>query len=454
MGGLTEPFSDGLIRDVWVGPGQSTVQSLAVHYSAPVTVASRPEKKTARFPCFDGLRALAALSVVAVHTTFVSGFTLRSGLGNYTARLEIGVSVFFVISGFLLYRPFALAHFDGRSVSIRGFWTRRLKRIIPAYWAAFLIVTYVMHADKVRHGWGSLAVYLGFAQIYSPHYVLTGITQAWSLCTEMTFYLALPLWAWALGRQTREAADQLRVEVLGLAGWVAVSLVYRTIVLSAADLRPHHQSPDGIFVTMPSWLPGYTDLFALGMLLAVFSAWTASTGRSPPVLDHPALPWISWAIAGSLLVAVSDIGLPLTPVTASPLGLSLARQTLYGLFAFFLVAPGVVGPQDRGLIRRMLQTRPIVFLGTVSYGIYLWHESWIQMFLRWTGDPLFTISFPELTVFVTVIATVTAAVSYYGAELPIIQGRIRVPRRTSPKTLPVPEIQTATGPVAPVGAQT
>jgi len=453
LGGLNAPFSAVVIRDVGVGPGQSTVQPPAVHYSAPVTVASRPEKKTARFPCFDGLRALAALSVVAVHTSFVSGFTLRSGLGHYTARLEIGVAVFFVISGFLLYRPFALAHFDGRGTSMRGFWTRRLKRIIPAYWAAFLIVTYVMHTDKVRHGWGSLAVYLGFAQIYSPHYVLTGITQAWSLCTEMTFYLALPLWAWFLGRQTREAADQLRVEVLGLGGWVAVSLVYRTIVLSAADLRPHRQSPDGIFVTMPNWLPGYADLFALGMLLAVFSAWTASTGRSSRVLDHPALPWISWAIAGCFLVAVSDIGLPLKPIVASPLGLSLARQTLYGLFAFFVVAPAVIGPQDRGLIRRMLQTKPLVFLGSVSYGIYLWHESWILMFLRWTGDRLFTISFPELLAFVALMATVTAAVSYYGVELPIIQGRIRVPRRAVPKTPPVPEIQTAAGPVAPAGAQ-
>jgi peptidoglycan/LPS O-acetylase OafA/YrhL len=444
LGRLNEPFSAVVIRDVWVGPGQSTVQPPAVHYSAPVTVPSRPEKKTARFPCFDGLRALAALSVVGVHTTFVSGFTGRSGLGNYAARLEIGVAVFFVISGFLLYRPFALAHFDGRGASMRGFWTRRLKRIIPAYWAAFFVVTYVMHADKVRHGWGALAVYLGFAQIYSPHYVLTGITQAWSLCTEMAFYLALPLWAWCVGRRRRDPATQLRLEVAGLAGWVAVGLIYRGIVLSAHG---------AMAMTMANWLPGTTDLFALGMLLAVFSAWSTATGRSPRLLDHSALPWVSWALAGLMFVAVSDIGLPLTPVTPSPLGLSLSRQTLYGLFAFFVVAPAVIGPQDRGLIRRMLQTKPLVFLGSVSYGIYLWHESWILMFLRWTGDRLFTISFPELLAFVTLMATVTAAVSYYGVELPIIQGRIRVPRRANPKTLPVPEIQTAAGPVAPAGAQ-
>jgi peptidoglycan/LPS O-acetylase OafA/YrhL len=396
--------------------------------------------KTSRFPCFDGLRALAALSVVAVHTTFVSGFTGRSGLGNYTSRLEIGVSVFFVISGFLLYRPFAAAHFDGCSVSVPGFWTRRLKRIIPAYWAAFLIVTYVMHADKIRHGWKGVAVNLGFAQIYSPYYALTGITQAWSLCTEMSFYLALPLWAWCIGRRQRDATTQLRLELLGLGGWVAVSVVWRSIVLSA-----HGQ----LALTMPNWLPGYTDLFALGMLLAVFSAWTGSTGRSFRLLDDRAVPWISWSVAALMFVAVSNIGLPATPVTASPLGLSLLRQTLYGLFAFFVVAPAVVGPQDQGLVRRLLQTRPLVLLGTVSYGIYLWHESWIAMFLRWTRDPIFTMSFVVLLSFVVVTATTAASLSYYGLERPVLRARFRVRRATQA----TPELQPAAPQVATAGVQ-
>ncbi len=161
-----------------------------------------------RFPCFDGLRALAALSVVGVHTAFVSGLTGRSWLGHYTARLEIGVSVFFVISGFLLYRPFAVAHLGGRPANaIWTFWARRLRRIIPAYWLAFLAITYVFGVGTVRHDWWSPLVYLGFAQIYLPHYVLTGVTQAWSLCTEMSFYLMLPLWAALVARVAGKQAE-------------------------------------------------------------------------------------------------------------------------------------------------------------------------------------------------------------------------------------------------------
>ncbi len=227
------------------------------------------------FPCFDGLRALAALLVIGVHTSFVSGFTTRNYLGIYTSRLEIGVSVFFVISGFLLYRPFAAAHFNlSRHPDTRPFWSRRLKRIIPAYWLAFIVISYIMHADRVRHGWGSPFIYLGFAQIYFPSHVLTGITQAWSLCTEMTFYLLLPAWALFMGARSRSHRDQLRLELLGLAGLAAFSFAFRIVVLSF----PHGYAGS----MMPNWLPAYGDLFALGMLLAVVSSWLVAEDLARP----------------------------------------------------------------------------------------------------------------------------------------------------------------------------
>lgn len=406
--------------------------------SPPIAVAN-PSKKT-RFPCFDGLRAIAALTVLGVHTTFVSGFTGRSGIGNYTSRLEIGVSVFFVISGFLLYRQFAISHFDHSDrPAIGSFWVRRLKRIIPAYWLAFIVVTYVLHGDQARHGVVALALYLGFAQIYSPHYVLSGITQAWSLCTEMSFYLALPLWALLIGRKRRDPSTQVKVELTGLAGIVAVSVIYRVIVLQ-------HHGP--LATTMPNWLPGYADLFALGMLLAVFSAWSQATGRRPRLLWHPSLPWVSWGLAAAAFVAVSNIGLPWTPVTPSPVGLSLARQTLYGLFAFFVVLPAVVGRQDEGLVRRLLAFKPLALIGVVSYGIYLWHEAWITLFLRWTGDRLFTVPLFELVAFAGGLATLSAAASYFLAERPIL--RAGLPRRSRQARAPLPDLAKAASSGSPL----
>jgi peptidoglycan/LPS O-acetylase OafA/YrhL len=117
--------------------------------SGALEAAGRPR----HFPCFDGLRAIAAVSVVVIHTSFVSGLTTRSGVGIYTARLEIGVAVFFLISGFLLYRPFAAAHVAGLPSPVLGrFWVRRLLRIVPAYWLALTVTTYVLHVNQTRSG--------------------------------------------------------------------------------------------------------------------------------------------------------------------------------------------------------------------------------------------------------------------------------------------------------------
>jgi peptidoglycan/LPS O-acetylase OafA/YrhL len=387
--------------------------------------------------------------VIGVHTSFVSGFTTTNYLGLYTSRLEIGVSVFFIISGFLLYRPFAAAHFGlARHPGNRKFWSRRLKRIIPAYWLAFIVISYIMHGDTIRHGWGSPFIYLGFAQIYFPSHVLTGLSQAWSLCTEMTFYLLLPVWALYMGTRSRSPRDQLRLEVLGLAGLAAFSFAFRIVVLSF----PHGYAGE----IMPNWLPAYGDLFALGMLLAVVSSWLAAEDRRPALLWHPAVPWVSWALAALFFVAVSNIGLPIVPDVASPIPQSLARQTLYGLFAFFVVLPAVVGPQERGLVRRSLQLRPIALIGVVSYGVYLWHEAWIEEFISWSGGThhLFRMSLLLMILAVTALAVASASASYAFVERPVRLLRrqsLRVNLASVKRPIPLQRRRPVSSP-APAGA--
>ena len=334
--------------------------------------------------------------------------------------------VFFVISGFLLYRPFAVAHFrDGTNPSVRSFWVRRLKRIVPAYWTAFLIITFVLRADTIRHGVGAMVIYLSFGQIYFPRYVLSGVTQAWSLCTEMSFYLALPFWAMLMVRRRRSRQDQLRVELLGLVALAASSYVYRTVILVNSHSSLAH--------TMPNWLPGYSDLFALGMLLAVLSSYFAAEDRRPSLLWHPVMPWASWALALAAFWAVSNIGLPVAPGKATSLWPSLARQTLYGLFGLLVVAPAVFGPQQRGAIRRSLQWQPVALVGVVSYGIYLWHQAWAHMVMTWAGTNTFQIGFLLLISTVTALSIMSATASYVLIERPIrLAGRKRraVPRQT------------------------
>ena len=128
----------------------------------------------------DSLRAIAALSVLVTHTGFLSGANTTTWYGQYLARLDIGVTIFFLLSGFLLYRPFALAHLrDEPAPSVKRFYTRRLLRIIPAYWVALSFVFFVF-AYKTADGWDGYLTFFGFAQIYRPDgYAIGGLGQAW-----------------------------------------------------------------------------------------------------------------------------------------------------------------------------------------------------------------------------------------------------------------------------------
>src|SRR5436190_22125275 len=88
-----------------------------------------PPPGNPRFPLVDSLRAIAALAVLVTHTAFLSGANEFSSYGRYTARLDVGVTVFFVITGFLLYRPFVRARIDGgRGPRVRDYARRRVLR--------------------------------------------------------------------------------------------------------------------------------------------------------------------------------------------------------------------------------------------------------------------------------------------------------------------------------------
>jgi peptidoglycan/LPS O-acetylase OafA/YrhL len=370
------------------------------------------------FPCFDGLRAIAAVTVVMVHTSFDSGFTLRSSAGIYTARLEIGVAVFFLISGFLLYRPFAASHIAGGAPPAVGrFWARRFLRILPAYWLAFVVTSYVMKTNLVIPGWRSLLISLGLLQIYFPSHALTGITQAWSLCTEISFYLFLPLYAMAIAARRRSDYNQLVREVAAVGALYVTGLVVRFELLE----HPHSQWTGA----MRSWLPSYFDLFALGMLLAVASSWLAHRKAEPAWLWHPAMPWVSWGLAALAFWLVSHVGISRLPLHGFRPDQGMAQEILYGLFAFFLLAPAVFGPQHRGAIRRALSWKPVALLGVVSYGLYLWHQSWATLFLRWTGLQ-FHVAWWKMFLVVLALGTATATLSYALFERPILNLKDRL----------------------------
>ncbi len=395
--------------------------------------AAPPLVRPRHFSGFNGLRAIAAVSVLLIHTAFISGFTFKSSLGIYTSRLEIGVSIFFLISGFLLYRPFAVSHLTGRqSPNTRRFWERRLLRIIPAYWLALTLLTYVFRLDTMGPGLGNVVIHYLFLQIYFPEAAATGIGQAWTLCTEMSFYLVLPFYAAAIVVRRKSQENQLIRELLGLLALYVLSVVFRMwwihiagLKLVSGHLQPACYPGCGNHVpfawVMDLWLPAWTDLFALGMLLAVLSAWWTERESEPTWLSSRWMPWLSWMGAGFTFWWVSNIGAPISPVFLPRPTVGMEMHALYGIFAFLLLLPAVFGPDDRSLIRRFLRCWPIASLGVVSYGIYLWHQGVAEKFTSASGYLLFTVPFWLLAPATLVITTVIASISYFGVEKPALR---------------------------------
>jgi peptidoglycan/LPS O-acetylase OafA/YrhL len=418
--------------------------------SLPAPVAAEFVTQPRHFPCFDGLRAIAAVSVLLLHTAWYSGFTERSSLGIYTSRLEIGVSVFFLISGFLLYRPFALSHLSERKPpNVAHFWQRRFLRIVPAYWLALTVLTFGFGITQVGPGLPGLLAHYFFLQIYFPATAFSGITQAWSLCTEVSFYLFLPLYAAIVALRPRAPKRQLVVELCGLVVLTAVSYAFRwwayhLPVLTVrngkivAICSPNCSTRPPLPSLMPDWLPSYLDLFALGMLLAIVSVWFAERNWEPGWLRHKFMPLISWACAAVCFWGVSHVVNDKNLLPFVPAITNIERQALYGAFAFFLLLPAVFGPQDRSLVRRLLRSWPIASIGVISYGVYLWHLDLTRLFLQWTGwlpghEPWWILASVVLC-----LSIAFASASYFGLERPLLRlkGRISWWDRSSSPSSP------------------
>jgi peptidoglycan/LPS O-acetylase OafA/YrhL len=385
----------------------------------PASEAGARTAARAFFPCLDGYRALAAVAVLVLHVTFVSGTIGRNhDLGQFLIRLDVGVSVFFLISGFLLYRPFVLEHLRGRpGPGLRDYFLGRFLRIFPAYWVALIAVVWVFHQSGPQHeinNLGDFISYFGLLQQYTAAHAYGGIQQAWTLCVEVAFYLFLPVWAVGMRAVARRVGDVVRVELLALALLFAVGIGYRMLVLSL-------NTEGG---TELSWLPAFFDQFALGMLLAVVSAGTEA-GRMRSRLAEAAgrRPWACWVLAAVGFVAVSTVfDLPLD-YSRLDRGQWLAWTLLYGATAFFLLLPGVFGPQERGLVRRFLRHPWVAGLGVVSYGIYLWHELWLERFFHSTDLRLFDANVFAVLGYAGMLSLVAAILSWSFVERPALRLR-------------------------------
>lgn len=377
---------------------------------ASASASSRSDDRGARLgyrPALDGLRALAVVAVVLYH----------GGVG-WTRGGFLGVDVFFVLSGFLITSLLVQEWMRTGTIRLGAFWLRRARRLLPALFLVLLAVAVyaaflpaaqqrVIRDDSlatltyVSNWWFIASGQSYFARFVEP----SPLRHTWSLAIEEQFYVLFPLiLAWFLVRAR--------------AGLEALRLVLLAAALGSAALMGALYTP----LADPSRVYYGTDTRLQALLLGAVLALTPALTRPR---EGPAYTRVfgrllrlpGAALAGWLGLA----GLLVMFVRARELEPMMYRGgfLLAGVLSAVVIA--AVSRAPRSGLASLLSWRPVVTIGVVSYGLYLWH--W-PVFVVLTEDRTGLVGAPLLAVRVLVTGAL-AALSYRLVEEPIRTQRLQ-----------------------------
>jgi peptidoglycan/LPS O-acetylase OafA/YrhL len=366
-------------------------------------------KNDRRSASLDGLRGLAALSIFAFHgwlyTMPAPDATDRSSVGDYAAHeLRLGLVAFFVLSGFLLSRPwFAAALEERRSPNLRRYIRARAARIMPAYYAAL--------AGSIVLLWGlrgtpglrlppadTLPLFAVFGQNFSPTSVMKLNPPMWSLAVEVMFYALLPLIGWLA---TRLPARR-RMQALAPLALLALGLVYNWTIAG-----------HGLGLTFSKTLAAMLPYFAVGMLAAL-----TMHGRSIDMRAKRTL-----IAVGVALVVADAIIKAAAPANGIDTGdaFVVIRDLPSALGFGLIVAALAAAPRSR-----IVGCRALAAMGTISYAFYLWHVP-VLMVLR--GHGLLPLDPFVGTAVALVPSLALATLSWFAVERPVLNWNAKRNRR-------------------------
>lgn len=368
----------------------------------------------------DGLRALAALSILVYHCWLYTSPTGHPVGGRISQlllpNLALGVTLFFTLSGFLLWRPFAGALLaDEPRPRTLPYLRNRALRILPAYWVVLAICALALGAAIVRrsattialgplHSAAGLLATGTLTQNLFPAQSEQGLGPAWSLSVEVCFYLALPLLAlaaFAVSRRMSTAKGRRFAALLPAGLLLVIGLSGKLVSEHLHHLPLGASNPadaGGLFapadwhtlIMIGPW--GQADLFAFGVALAVVEAEVA-TGR----LRLPAH-WRRLALAAAALIALPALVL----VRHQQLATDPANTALAAVFALLLAL--LVLEPGPSRTRRVLTWRPLALVGLASFSVFLWNDP-VARLLEHHG---LTLGGPGVLVNLALVAAVVA----------------------------------------------
>ncbi len=308
-----------------------------------------------RLAILDGLRGLAILLVVWYHLWLVTGYVVP-GTGPLQSFAEagfLGVDLFFFISGFCIYLPYAKARAAGRPrPSLAEFVRRRALKIGPSYVVALIAFGCIYHAHftSVADEATTLVAHLGFVHVWFPQTFGSLSGPLWTLGVEVQFYV---LFAFAIPLAERRPLALY-------AAFVAIAVVYRGFVA--------HAGADNDF-TLINQLPAVLDVFGAGMLAAYTVVSLNARGCE---LDRRACSLAALAALALIVVACVDASRLGRASGSDPVHRWLnAWRIVFGPTLFVATLGIALGTKHLRLLAGAGGV--LAFLSLVSYNLYLWN---------------------------------------------------------------------------------
>jgi len=381
-----------------------------------------------RFLAGDPLRGLAALGVAVYHagtvSLFVSGHSadLARGWPGPFGRIAggpigagaYGVDIFFVLSGYLISRPFLAAYaVGGRLPRVVAYLRNRVLRIVPAFWVALAAVVLVTGPHGRR--WADAPRLLGFSEDWATSPLRFDLGQAWTLGVEVRYYISVPLIAAVVFLGTRVSGGRPRSPVRRL--WLVGATALVACVYLFGAFRRANQEEDFRPIAQ-------AYLLLLGVVLAAAELgttwrWLASRlGRALAVAGF-----------GGGVVALIWMQYPGSPLGRLP-GLDFERSisVVSSVAAVLIVGAPVLLQRGGGGCWRWLDNRPLRWLGARSYGFYLYQLGVLTVVSQHAPEPgLYRRTFVFLLVVGIPVILVLATVSWRLVERPAL--RFKAPRR-------------------------
>jgi peptidoglycan/LPS O-acetylase OafA/YrhL len=378
-------------------------------------------------PGLDGLRALAVIAVIVYHAD-----------SRWLGGGFLGVEVFFVISGYLITLLLVAERERTGSISLGNFWMRRARRLLPALWLLLtLLAVWCAIWERDRLGmlrgdtlggffYGANWFQIWTGSSYTSSFAFAPLRHLWSLAVEEQFYIVWPLVMWVLLRRVRPRTSPV------LAVWFVVCAAAVAVMTAVI----HRTGPIGSLAETPEQYMSFLGRQVLRTDFLYLGTFSRASGLF--LGAALAMVWRPWALVRRGLRGGNGVFDTLGVAALAALGWMCwtfrdvvrgETQHAYDLLyrgGFLMVGLASVVAimavtKPRSILGRYVLGNPVlVWVGTRSYGLYLYHWTIFQLYRKTAGTPLTLREFAGLMA-VTVVAT---EASYKLVELPVRAGRL------------------------------